>query len=232
MLEIIKDPINSNSQFNTKTQGKPDVVILLDMSSSMSPYRDTVISTFNEYVASVKETANTLSLYMFDTNGIREKILKENPSRIRKLNRDDYTPCGGTPLYDAMGILIKKFESSKRNVQFVTHTDGEENASKEWNFISLNAYITAMTARGWLFTYLGEGISGAKEFTKFDSGLKVMYSPNNRGLAMKNFAMSTTTYSSTCSNELQNYTANQFGIVDVDKNESVTESKTSAADSK
>jgi hypothetical protein len=225
MLEITKKHISPES-VQGKTQGKPDVVILLDSSSSMSPYREKVISTFNEYVASVKETANTISLYQFysdylNVGHIIESIYKENPSRIKKLGYTDYCPNGGTPLYDAMGTLIKKFESSKRNVQFVTHTDGEENTSKEWLFETLNAYITAMTARGWLFTYLGEGL-GARTINRFDAGLKFNYSPNNRESAMRNFAMATSTFATTSSNQLQSYTSNLLGIVDIDKNETVT----------
>ena len=112
MVDIIKDASASTS---TATTGKPDVVILLDASGSMGGNEESVVSTFNEYVEKVKDTAHSISLYMFDSHGIREKIHRENPNRIKKLTRDDYIVGAMTPLYDAMGKVMNEFNQSTRN---------------------------------------------------------------------------------------------------------------------
>lgn len=210
MIEIIKDSATTS----TKTTGKPDVVVLLDASGSMSMHRDSVVSTFNEYVESIQETANTVSLYTFDSKGIREKILKENPSRVKKLTKDDYKPDAMTPLYDAMGTVMNKFEDSTRNVQFVTHTDGAENSSKEWNYSRLKEYIEILTNKGWLFVYLGEGIEGQEEMSKFQ-GVKMNFTAATRGKAMDNLTMSTQTYATVGSNDVKDYTDKEDGSIEI-----------------
>lgn len=218
MVDIIKSRLTATS--GTKTTGKPDVVILLDASGSMSPYIETVVSTFNEYVASVKNTANSISLYMFSDRGIFEKLYKEHPARIRKLSKEDYCPDGGTPLYDAMGKVIKKFEDSTRNVQFVTHTDGEENSSKEWSFTSIQAYIELFVKKGWLFVYLGEGLKAVEQF-KYFSGLKMKFSENTRGATLDTLSQATQVYNMTCSNATATYTGSNLDILDIDKGEKI-----------
>lgn len=205
MIDIIKTPLNTNTPSNTF--GKPHVVILLDESGSMKPHQDQVISTFNEYVNSVKDSAHDISLYTFDSFGVREKIFQENPSRIRKLTSADYSPNAMTPLFDAMGRVLRKFDDAMkvgRPVQFVTHTDGEENDSREWNFAKLNEYIGILTARGWLFVYLGEGLKGQEQLKKFD-GLKMNFSSQNRGVAMETMGAVTESYSLTGSNRMDSY---------------------------
>ena len=191
MIDIIKETATPS----TKAAGNPDVVILLDASGSMSQQRESVVSTFNEYVQSVKDTAHSISLYTFDSKGIFEKIYKENPSRIKKLTTDDYKPDAMTPLYDAMGKVMTKFEESNRNVQFVTHTDGLENDSKEWSYAKLKEYIDILTKKGWLFVYLGEGVEGKSELQKFE-GLKVNFSSQNRGVATESLKAVTRRYAS------------------------------------
>ena len=224
MIDIIKDSVTAAT--DTKTTGKPHVVILLDASGSMASHRDSVVSTFNEYVRSIRETARTISLYTFDSNGIREKIFKESPARVRKLGKRDYAPDAMTPLYDAMGKVMEKFYDYKRNVQFVTHTDGQENDSKDWSFARLSEKIEILTARGWLFVYLGEGLQGKETMDGF-RGLRVNFSPVTRGAAITSLESATALYSSTCSNSMEQYTAGGLvspmgATVNVDEGEEVS----------
>lgn len=214
MIEIIKD----SAPTSTKTTGKPDVVILLDASGSMSAHRESVVSTFNEYVQSVKDTASSISLYTFDSNAIREKIFKQSPSRVKKLTTADYKPDAMTPLYDAMGAVMSKFEDSDRSVQFVTHTDGAENDSKEWNYPKLKEYVEILTAKGWLFVYLGEGIQGQGEMAKFQ-GVKVNFTAHTRAAAMATLSASTQTYASAGTNDLKAYTSSSDGSINIKKDD-------------
>lgn len=225
MIDIIKETPASTG--TTTTKGKPDVVILLDASGSMAGHRDSVVSTFNEYVEKVRADAHSISLYTFDSNGIREKILHENPSRIRKLTHDDYLPGAMTPLFDAMGKVMQKFDGSERNVQFVTHTDGLENDSKEWNLNKLKEYIETLTNKGWLFVYLGEGVDGFGQMSNFQ-GVKFAFSSQNRDSTMCGLAASTSLYAATASNVASSYTDNADGVIDVDKGDTVKKWKQGA----
>jgi uncharacterized protein with von Willebrand factor type A (vWA) domain len=222
MVDIIKDPITAPPKVN-KTEGKPDVVILLDESGSMAGHRDEVVSTFNEYVQSIKKTAHSVSLYTFDSEGwsgninirLKEKLFKVNPSRVPKLTNADYEPTGATPLFDSMGAIMQKFDNSGRNVQFVTHTDGQENASKEWNFESLENYIAKLTKKGWLFVYLGEGVQGKETMSSFQ-GLKMDYSSHNRVRVMKGLAQTTALYASGVGNSMSEYAVDGSDTLNMD----------------
>lgn len=211
MVDVVKDDI--------KVTKKPHVVVLLDESGSMSPQRASVVSTFNEYVNSVRETAETLSLYTFDSTGIREKMHKKDLADVPELTLEDYRPNAMTPLYDAMGKVMAKFDDLE-NVQFVSHTDGMENDSREFNFEKLDEYIKAKTKAGWLFVYLGEGEVGKAAMSNF-SGVKVNFSAANRGASMDTLATSTRVYASTGVNDIGAYTSNLDGSINVDSGESI-----------
>lgn len=205
---------------NVNRDEKPDVVVLLDESGSMYDYRAAVVETFNEYVQSVKDTANTVSLFTFDSRGIRRKLFRVDPSEAPKFTEADYCPNAMTPLYDSMGIVMKEFEGNDRNVQFVTHTDGYENTSTEWTFEKLDKYIEKLTAKGWLFVYLGEGLSGKEALQSF-SGLKMNYSPANRANSIKAMAASTVAYAATGATDAAAYTSSGGDEIDVDSGEQV-----------
>lgn len=240
MIDIINDEITAPSKAKV-SKGKPHVVLLLDESGSMSAYRESVVSTFNEYVQSVKDSAHDISLYTFESTGgfgkqaktiIRRKIDKESPARVPKLKEKDYSPGGGTPLYDSMATIMKEFEKSKRPVQFVVHTDGEENSSAEWQFASLDDYIKRLEKKGWMFVYLGEGIQGRQTMAQFSAGLKLNFSDATRGATMKSVSDTTAYYSHTGVNVAQAFGAKADGSIDIDAGEQlsdiVTQSKFSS----
>ncbi len=218
MIDIVNDHIGAPPKPDNLV--KPDVVVLLDESGSMGSHRTEVVSTFNEYVVTVRGIAKTVSLYTFDTSGIREKLFKVPPERVKMLTLADYCPKAGTPLYDAMGQVINKFRYSNTPVQFTTHTDGLENASREFTKAALDELIADVTNQGWLFTYLMEGIEGRKAMESFQ-GLKMGFSPENREMVMDSFQLSTSVYAATGVNNPVSYTSSGSDTIDVDKGEKV-----------
>ncbi len=212
-MDIISDPVGAPPQ--PEGGVAPDAVFLLDESGSMQQHRSAVVSTFNEYVQSVRGTAKTVSLYTFDGTGIREKIFKVAPDRVARLTEQDYRPNASTPLYDAMAAVIIKFQYNQRPVQFFAHTDGEENASVEWTKPRLDELIAQQTARGWLFTYLMEGLKGREAMQNFQ-GLKMAFTPGTRGQAMGMAVSSTQAYAMTNDSNPLTYTADGTDEVDVD----------------
>lgn len=217
MIDILRD---RPSDATPTGEQKPDVVVLLDESGSMFPQQQSVVDTFNEFVQSVRYTANSVSLYTFDSTGIREKFFRKHPHRVKKLSVKDYIPNALTPLYDAMGKLIMEFSDNERPVQFVTHTDGAENDSKEFrNFAKLDELMKIKEKNdNWLFVHLGEGVEGRNEVQKF-TGLKMQFSPQNRGETMRSLGQTTALYAATASNDLGTYTKNANGTLDIDKGE-------------
>ncbi len=219
MIDIVSDPVGAPSQPDLSI--KPDVVFLLDESGSMSSHQAEVVSTFNEYVRKVKGTAKSVSLYTFDSSGIREKLYKIAPDRVRMLTTADYRPSAATPLFDAMGQVIAKFEFNQRLVQFFTHTDGLENASQEWTKHKLDEKIAHLQQHSsWLFTFLMEGLEGRSALGDF-KGLKMAFSSENRSGVMAAAVMSTVNYSQTMDSNPTTYTSTGSDEIDLDKGEEI-----------
>ncbi len=163
---------------------KTHVVMLLDESTSMGPHRSAVVTTFNEYVNSLKEGSRTwLSLFKFAGESLptgtsifgvqnhqKGSVAPDTLKKVfenRKVNEtypltsEQYSPHGWTPLYDAIGALIKRTKHrlpKEAKVLFVIHTDGQENTSKRYNQEDIKRMIgKCEKKRGWTFVYLGEG---------------------------------------------------------------------------
>ena len=93
----------------------------------------------------------------------------ENVTQLTEL---DYTPGGGTALYDAIaeGVrLADKDKTEEERVICVIMTDGEENSSKETTKQQVKDIITGHEAKGnWTFLYIGEN---PEQWVK-DTGMK------------------------------------------------------------
>lgn len=82
---------------------------------------------------------------------------------VKALER--FAPRGGTPLYDATAKAIATTESTIAEMEtkgkkpdhiiFVVFTDGQENASREFNFQKLTELVKSKEEKGWTFVYLG-----------------------------------------------------------------------------
>lgn len=193
---------------------KTHVVMLLDESSSMASHQTAVVSTFNEYVDSLKKGKRTwLSLFKFAgkaqwgriPDGVEKGLLKEvfenrNVKDIYKLTNNQYVPYGNTPLYDAIGKLIvstKRRLPKSAKVLFVIHTDGQENTSVKYNQERVKTMIKRMeNKRNWTFVYLGEGAAAWDAGYDFGISNVANFSSNLRGASMDKLATATMCYAS------------------------------------
>lgn len=87
---------------------------------------------------------------------------------VKPVGAEEYRCGGWTPLYDAIGraigILDEAAGSEKQaKCILVIMTDGQENASREFNHAGILAMIKARQERGWLITFLGEGLDVAQQ---------------------------------------------------------------------
>ena len=142
-------------------------LIILDESGSMQSIKDYVIRGFNETIqtirgAAAKEPAleQWINFYSFNSRGIREQIPLSPVQALQELNDETYKPDSGTPLYDAVGYACNKLRKEIQEMEDVTVlvtilTDGEENASREYDHAAIAALISELKSKGWVFTYIG-----------------------------------------------------------------------------
>jgi len=207
---------------------KTHVVMLLDESGSMGCHRQSVVSSFNTYKNSIaKETKRCfISLYMFDHRHnvplLRKVFKNRKVKECYDLTTEQYAPYGGTPLYDAIGRLIKKTKDrlpQEAKVLFVIHTDGLENASHEFSADKIKKMIKQLeTKRGWVFTYLGEGLAAWGQEVALGFTNTAQYDSSLRGAATAKLSSATVNFSNTA--KVDNYGTQTFygdaGIEDAD----------------
>jgi hypothetical protein len=154
----------------TTTEAIPvHLIFVLDRTGSMQPIRDDVIGGFNTLLADQKAKPGecVMTVIQFDSEDPFEVICDAVPlDQVPELSTETYVPRSGTPLLDAEGRAIVKMEerAAKRAavgepaeaVVFATYTDGMENASREWTFVTLSAKKKEHED-DWAFLYLGVG---------------------------------------------------------------------------
>ena len=142
-------------------------LIILDESGSMNSIKNTIISGFNEVVQTVKgvakeypEQKHFISLVTFNSLKTTTHLENENVEKLKEINRSQYNPTAGTPLFDAMGNSISQLRKitqthSDYNVLVTILTDGEENSSKEFNQRTIKQMVDELKQENWTFTYIG-----------------------------------------------------------------------------
>ena len=160
---------NNQILYNIPMQTKHQVhnLIILDESGSMQSIKKTTIQGFNEIVQTVKgiseqypDQEHLITLITF--NGLGQKTLHfmESVEKLEQIDDSRYSPDASTPLYDAMGFSITKLRKAienvkDRNVLVTIMTDGEENASKEFNGVAIKKLVEELKLDRWTFTYIG-----------------------------------------------------------------------------
>lgn len=137
------------------------VNFVLDETGSMSTVWDATISGFNEYVSDLRKQGEDILFTLTKFNSEAVDVVHEAVpiKKVVALNRDNYRPMALTPLYDAVAASIRATEgrvNGKEPVLCVIQTDGQENASREYNTLDkIRALIEQKTREGWTFAYLG-----------------------------------------------------------------------------
>lgn len=169
-------------------------LFILDESGSMNSIKKPTISGFNELVETTRiieskypKQEHFITLISFNTMGIKTHLMNEKVKKLRKINEENYLPGAGTPLYDAMGFAINQQHNTIEDIKnahvLVTiFTDGEENSSQEYNFLTIRKMVEALEQKNWTFTYIGAnhdvmessrsvGIHNSISFHANDSGV-------------------------------------------------------------
>lgn len=132
----------------------------------MASCKDETIKGFNGYIEKLKEENLDMVFTLTQFDSISIDIIHDAVpvNRVAKLTDETYTPRANTPLYDAIGKTVAATEKSageKYKVLFVTLTDGQENASSEWNLESIRQLIKRKEDQDhWTFAHIGVGANG------------------------------------------------------------------------
>lgn len=140
-------------------------LIILDESGSMSAIYQEALTGVNETLQTIRMAKNEhpdqehfVTLVAFDTGHYNQIYHLTSASMAKDITRNQYHPCGGTPLYDAMGKAINDLKrvAQQDDIVLVTIiTDGYENASREYTGHAIKALVEEMREKGWVFTYIG-----------------------------------------------------------------------------
>ena len=142
-------------------------LIILDESGSMGSIKELIISGFNELVQTIKgiekdfpEQEHFISFVTFNGMGQKTLHFMEPAAKLKMIDSSKYRPNYSTPLYDAMGVSMTKLNQALEkqtdyNVLVTVLTDGEENASKEYNGAAIKKMVEELKQTGWTFTYIG-----------------------------------------------------------------------------
>ena len=177
-------------------------MIIVDESGSMCVIERQALAGMNETIDTVKkmqkmhkDMEQRISLLTFDSGHKTFKYDNVKAESVHRLCGKDYNPCGGTPLYDAIGTAISKLNAQtteRDNVLVTIITDGEENCSQEYNLKMVKTLIDKMKKQGWTFTLIGtdnldvEGMAGKMcidnhlAFTQDDRGTREMFARENK----------------------------------------------------
>ena len=141
---------------------------LLDRSGSMQGLTEDVVGGFNQFVAdqALKPGKARLTAVQFDGTDPFEMIVDARRIEdVPELTSDVYQPRGVTPLYDAVGHLIK---SADRRISYraekghpeedqlvIVFTDGLENASTKFERSKIFELIQDRMNADWTFVFMG-----------------------------------------------------------------------------
>ena len=146
-------------------------LIIVDESGSMQNLVHATMGGVTETINSIRSAqqqfADTqehfLTLVTFDdTHGQRESVrtLIDCKPIAEVEDFKEYSPWGGTPLYDAMGKSITTLynrikDDDDASAVVTVLTDGLENASEEWDAKGVKELIEKLKGEGWSFSYMG-----------------------------------------------------------------------------
>jgi len=141
----------------TKMSKATHIICILDRSGSMGGMTGQVISNFNNFIAEQKEIEGKakLTLAIFDTEYtlVYDEI---DLQKAKPLTNDVYFARGGTALRDAVGRTLTN-KSRKKKAIVMIHTDGHENASREYTNKDIKKLVKGLKKK-WEFIFVGAGM--------------------------------------------------------------------------
>ena len=109
-----------------------------------------------EYSLTQKHTLTLVTFFDSYSKNPNIKTRIDNKPITEVEEFKDYSPCGGTPLYDAMGESLTALHNCIKDDEDATAvvtilTDGLENSSRKWKANRLRGLIEELKKEGWSF---------------------------------------------------------------------------------
>ncbi|MFI3141341.1 MAG: vWA domain-containing protein [Clostridia bacterium] len=164
---------NQTAEKQTTENQTTELVFILDKSGSMASIVSDTIGGFNSMLEEqkTKEGLCHITTVLFDN----QSVLLHDRIDIRAVNpitKNEYRVGGATALLDAIGSSIHKISSVQKqtskkyraqNVMFVIITDGEENASRNFNYSQIKEMVEHQKEKyNWEFIFLGANIDAVE----------------------------------------------------------------------
>ena len=171
------------------------ISLILDRTGSMNDIREDVVGGFNAFLAAQQASPNpaTFTLVQFDSQDPYEVLHAAVAiAKVPPLTLAQYVPRASTPLYDAMGRGILDLEATlsampdserPKKVIFVVVTDGQENASQEFDRARVTKLIEAKKVLGWDFVFLSADLEAFEHADRMgiDFSARLMFSKSKQG---------------------------------------------------
>jgi Mg-chelatase subunit ChlD len=164
------------------------VSFVLDETGSMQVCKKETIDGYNEYITKLAQEHKKIRFTLTQFNANKLQVVHDavKIGTVPEMTGETYRPDALTPLYDAIATTIRRTENKagKDAVLFIVMTDGEENASKEHDFKSVQALIEEKS--DWTFVYLGANQDAWAVGTKMGiaAGNTMSYAQNKTGQTM------------------------------------------------
>lgn len=164
---------------------KTYVGFCLDRSGSMFGLRNAVVKAYNSQAEVIRNRAIDQDIRV-STNSfggdIQSHLRDRSASELKDLTTYDYSPNGGTPLFDAVGAMIEDFQgvrdSGDKDTAFMVLvvTDGAENASRRFTGHRIAQMISDLQRTDrWTFAFLvppGTKYNFARQFGIPDANIR------------------------------------------------------------
>ena len=186
-------------------KGLVEMVFILDRSGSMRGLEADTVGGFNSLIEKQKQAPGEalVSLVLFDDQ-FEVVHHRRVITSLEPLTKDTYYVRGSTALVDAVARGIEKIKHVHRQLgidntpektMFVITTDGQENASKQYNSHQLKRLISEQQEKfGWEFLFLGANIDSFA--TAMSLGIQrnraANFEANEEGIKKKFYAVNET----------------------------------------
>lgn len=176
-------------------------LIIVDESGSMSCIERQTVSGLNETLQTIRqvqkenpEQEHLATVIFFSSSEVRTLYNAVPAEKAEDISAKDFNPNSCTPLYDAIGNGITNLRchvAPEDSVLVTIITDGEENASKEYDHAAVHTLIKNMQKQDWVFTFIGAnidvdrtskglGINFCMKFEQSDEGTRAMFAKERK----------------------------------------------------
>lgn len=183
---------------------RTELIVLMDRSGSMNLIRSDMEGGFDRFMSEQAAVEGECYVTLVQFDSFKTDTVYTGIS-VDSVPACTLEPRGMTPLLDAMGATIGEVssrldelgeEDKPDHVVFLVITDGEENASREYQLHDIRNLVEGCTKRGWHFAYLGANVDAfnvagglgvnavsASSYAADSDGVQAMYAASSKGLS-------------------------------------------------